>query len=256
MTSTTVKRSLIATFLNTGSVGSPTWSIVGDGVTTAKIGYSPQTLSENYINADSGTTEVESYKPTLPIKATAKAGDAVFDWVDNNIRIPRAVLSTARSEVVNVWLYKTPVSSQYAAERQTCSVAVEDFGGDGGKAAELSYTINFIGDPVRGAFNPGTATWTPGPVLASLASITIGALVLTPLFSTYQIYYTTTTATTPVTVSSVASNPSAVIVQKNGVTTVAQGGSATLASGDNVMTFQVTLGTEVVTYTVIVTKTP
>ena len=53
-----IKRSLLATFLNTGTSESPTWSLIGDGVTEQTINYNPQTTDETYINQDSGDTDV------------------------------------------------------------------------------------------------------------------------------------------------------------------------------------------------------
>ena len=45
-----------------------------------------------YINQDSGTTDVESYKPTIATPMTAIKGDEVFEFVDG-LRVGRKVLS-------------------------------------------------------------------------------------------------------------------------------------------------------------------
>jgi len=159
MTSSTVKRSAFATYLNTGTTQSPTWSLLGDGITAASIAYNPQTLEETYIHQDSGTTEVESYRPNLPIEASCKNGDAVFEFVDA-IRKARGVLTAARSQIVNVWLYETPAGGLYPCEKQDVSIQIDSFGGDGGATTKINYTINFVGDPiVDGTFNPATSTW-------------------------------------------------------------------------------------------------
>lgn len=157
--STTVKRSKFAVYLNIATPASPDWALIGDGITTATVNYNPQTLEETYIHQDSGSTEVESYRPTFPIEATAKDGDEVFDYVDN-LRVNRAVLASAQTEVVLVYLYETPTGSDYPAEKQTCSVQIDSFGGDGGGSAKINYTINFIGDATAGLFNPTTQAFT------------------------------------------------------------------------------------------------
>ena len=158
----TVKRSEFKTFLNTGTTLVPIWSLVGDGVTSAKISYNPETTKEVFIHQNSGTTEIESYAPNMPIEAKAKDGDAVFDYVDA-MRRRRAVLDDAKTEAVNVWLWDTPVSGEYPAEKQQVSIQWEDFGGDGGKAAMGNFTINFIGDPILGTFDPEAAAFTATP---------------------------------------------------------------------------------------------
>jgi hypothetical protein len=254
MTSTNVKRSLIKTFLNIGTTATPIWTLIGDGIATASIKYSPQILDETYIHQDSATIDVESYKPTLPVKASVKVGDPAFNFVDN-IRMHRYVLSDARAEIVNVWLYTSPTLNQYQAERQSVSIQIDDFGGDGGKEAVINYTINFIGDPILGTFNPLTLAFTPVPNQAGLASLTIGTLTLSPTFNTSQLYYTAPTTDTTGTISATAVNSgTATIVIKNGSTTVSNGGSATWTTGQNTVTVAVTVGAETCTYTVVVSK--
>jgi hypothetical protein len=162
VTSEKKKRSLFAKFLNTGTEVAPVWSIVGDGVTTAKVNYNPQTTTEQYINQDSATTEVDSYQPTLPIEASLMVGDAVLDALDD-LRVSRAVLAEAHKELLMVYLYETPVSGAYPAERQTVSVQVDDFGGDAGSAIKANFTLNFIGEAIQGPYNPTTGAFTANP---------------------------------------------------------------------------------------------
>lgn len=158
--STTIKRSAFATFLDDNPGGAANYVMIGDGVTTATINYNPQTLEETYINQDSGTTEVQSYRPNLPIEATAKNGDDVFEFIDN-LRKTRAVLDAAKTTIVNVWLYETPTGDSYPAEQQEVSIQIDSFGGDGGQASKINYTINFLGDPVAGNFDVVLLTFTP-----------------------------------------------------------------------------------------------
>lgn len=152
---TKVKRSQFRTFLNTGTLVTPVWSLIGDGVVTGTINYNPQTTEEVYIHQDSGSTSVEAYKPVMPIEATAINGNADFEFIDN-LRKTRAVLTAAETEIVNVWMYETPTEGAYPAERQAVSIQIDDFGGDGGVATKINYTINFKGDAVLGTFNPTT----------------------------------------------------------------------------------------------------
>ena len=148
----TVKRSQFAVYLNVGTALAPDYALVGDGITTAAINYNPQTSEETYIHQDSGTVEIESYKPTMPIEATAKSGDDVFDFVDG-LRQARAVLDAAKTDAVLVYLYETAVAGEYPAEKQDVSIQIDTFGGDGGASAKLNYTVNFLGDPVLPALS-------------------------------------------------------------------------------------------------------
>lgn len=159
MTVVTIKRSLVKTFLNTGTTGTPIWSLIGDGVTSGQIAYNPKTLSEIYIHQDTGITQVESYAPTIAIEATAKNGDAVFEFIDA-LRKSRAVLDATNSEIVNVWMYETGGPTAYPAEKQSVNIQIDTFGGDGGAAAKIGYTINYLGDPTTGTFNGSTLAFT------------------------------------------------------------------------------------------------
>ena len=158
-----IKRSKLALFMNTAQAGAPTpiWSLVVDGVTEQVIAYNPQTSEETYVHQDSGNTEVESYRLTIATPMTAVAGDAVFEFVDN-LRLQRSVLADAHTQVCIVYLYKTAAEGKYPAEMNECSVQIDDFGGAGGESAKLNFTVNLIGDPQQGTFDPVTKTFTPG----------------------------------------------------------------------------------------------
>lgn len=155
-----VKRSKFATFINVTPSASATYQLIGMGVTTGEIGYNAETEEEIYIHQDSGTTDITAYKPTMPVEATAIQGDPVFDFVDK-LRIDRAVLGDAVTDIVNVWLYQEEQTGAWAAEKQTVAVSIDSFGGEGGKPAKIKYTLNYQGDPVKGTFNPTTKTFTP-----------------------------------------------------------------------------------------------
>lgn len=160
-----IKRSLLATFLNTGTAETPVWSLIGDGVTEQTISYNPQTSDETYINQDSGETDVESYKPTISNPMTAIKGDDVFEFVDE-IRINRKVLGECKTDILIVYLYKDAENGAYPAERNACSVQIDDFGGAGGESAKLNFTINLLGDAALGTFNPTTKTFTEAGAVA------------------------------------------------------------------------------------------
>ena len=154
-----IKRSQLAIFLNTGTSATPLWSLIGDGVTEQTIAYNPQTSDEVYVHQDSGITEVESYKPNIPTPMTAIKGDPVFDFVDA-IRKGRKILTDAQSEVCIVYLYETPITNAYPAEKNVCSIQIDDFGGPGGESAKINFTLNLNGDATQGTFNPMTKAFT------------------------------------------------------------------------------------------------
>lgn len=154
-----IKRSEVKTFVNVNPSGAASYKLIGDGVTTGAIGYNPKTSEETYIHEDSATISVESYAPTLPVEAIAVSGDDVFEFIDG-LRIARAVLDDAETDIVNVWMYESGGPTAYPAEKQTVSIQIDDFGGDGGSSVKINYTVNFIGDPIVGTFNATTSAFT------------------------------------------------------------------------------------------------
>lgn len=251
-----VKRSLFKSFLNTGTLVSPTWSLIGDGVTTATINYNPQTVEETYIIDDTASIAVESYAPNFPVEMTAISGDAVFAYIDV-LRKGRSTLATAETEIVNVWLYRTPALGYYLAEKQAVSIQVDDFGGDGGSATKLNYTINFVGDPVKGYFNPTTLDFVPAPVNTILTTMVIGSVTLTPLFATDPswLFYAGSVTNPTTSVSMTSTLTGATIVQKDGDgVEVSQGGNAALDVGVNHLTIEVTVGDETSIYHIDITR--
>lgn len=89
---------------------------------------------------------------------------------------------------------------------------------------------------------------------ASLNSLTIGTLALSPSFSSGTTNYTASTTSSSVTVNAVANASGATVVIKNGSTTVTNGQSASLSDGENVITIKVTNGGTSRVYKVVVTK--
>lgn len=153
-----VKRSEFWTFIDVVP-STEDYELLGEGVTAGTIQYNPQTTEETYVHEDSATIRLDSYAPNMPIEATAVSGDAVFDFVDG-LRQSRAVLAASETTIVNVWVYEGGGPTAYPAEQQAVSISIDEFGGDGGDATKISFTLNFIGDAVPGTFNSSTNTFT------------------------------------------------------------------------------------------------
>jgi len=153
------KRSEFATYINTTPSTTATYKLLGEGILDSSINYNPQTSEKVYIHQDSGTTDIESYKPTMPVEAEHIESDDALEYLDG-LRKARAVLDAAQTDVVNVWLYETPTAGAYPAEKQAVSIQFDTYGGAGGEIAKMSFTILYRGDPTAGTFNPTTGTFT------------------------------------------------------------------------------------------------
>lgn len=157
-----IKRSLFRTFLNTTpSAETPTYNLLGVNVSELSVDYAPQSESSVDIVSDSADTEITSYQPTAGVSAIATEGDPVFTFI-NGLRRARAVLDDACTNIVNVDLYDPVTGSEgsYVAEKQDVSIQIDSYGGEGGGALTIEYTINYRGDPVPGTFAVATKTFT------------------------------------------------------------------------------------------------
>lgn len=159
--STDMKRSQIAHFLLTDDDPSDVWSLIADGIPSSQVNANPETTTEAYVDQDNASTFVERYAPTLPIEGRAKKGDAVFDYV-YALWKARATGSDAEAYILEVDYSVAPVSTdQYPAQKQKVSIQVDNPpGGEGGRTARISYTINFMGDPVDGLYDVSTGAFT------------------------------------------------------------------------------------------------
>jgi hypothetical protein len=145
--------------MNTTPLTTATYRLIGDGIVSGSIAMNPKVTEETYIHLDSASISVDSYAPKMPVEGSAKNGDEVFEYVDN-LRKTRAVLTDAETDVVNVWMYESGGPTAYPAEKQPVAISVEEFGGEGGVATKIKYTINFIGPAVVGTFNASTKVFT------------------------------------------------------------------------------------------------
>lgn len=156
------KRSEFKSFLNIVPGGTASYKLLGDGIVNGVINYNPNITTEQYIHEDSASASVDSYAPSMPVEATYKKGDLALDYIET-LRKARSVGTAAVTDVVNVWLFETATLGEYPAEKQSVAISFETFGEAGGVSNKISFTLNYIGDPVLGTFNPTTSTFTPNP---------------------------------------------------------------------------------------------
>lgn len=162
-----IKRPLIAHFLDTSKSAtyeSATWVRIGVNVTDMSIDYGAQTETEQDIVSNSATTDVTGYQPTSAVSQQCTKDDGIFEFI-TELRRSRAILGDCHTWMLNVDLWDSTgaeASTTYAAEVQEVSIQVDTYGGAGGETPVQDFTINFIGDPVKGTvtISGGTPAFT------------------------------------------------------------------------------------------------
>lgn len=151
-----IKRSQFWLFIDTTPASTPTWVKLGPGVTSGIVNYNPEVTTETYIHEDTATTLVERYAPSVPVEASCINTDAIFEFIDN-LRRTRATLTDAETDILLVYGYETPVTTdQYPAELQPVSIQIDSFGGEGGVANKINFTIGFRGAATTGLYDVST----------------------------------------------------------------------------------------------------
>ena len=90
--------------------------------------------------------------------------------------------------------------------------------------------------------------------LTSLSTLTVGALVLSPVFDPAITFYTASTPNAEDIITATLADPSATISIVNGTTAVINETAATWAIGENVVIITVTNGSVITTYTLKINK--
>lgn len=160
------KRSAFLLFLNTTPKETTgTYGLVGDGVTELTISYNPQTSTEQYIHQDTANTELTGYQPNAPVTSQVVKGDPAFEYI-NDMRQSLPIGSDAHTDIVMMDAFDTATSGKYPATRQPVSIQIDSYGGAASDPLSIGYTINWRGSGEKGAFDPGTKTFTPGVSVA------------------------------------------------------------------------------------------
>ena len=90
--------------------------------------------------------------------------------------------------------------------------------------------------------------------LTSLMALTVGVLVLSPVFDPVTTFYTASTPNAEDIITATTTDPSATITIVNGTTAVTSGTAATWAIGENVMAITITNGSAVTIYILRINK--
>ena len=150
-----INRSQFLTYLDTTpSSLTPTWNILGVGITEYGISYNPQVDSEKWIIEDNARTDHSSNQKQGSVTQKCYKGDAVFEFVNagrDKLNYKAHVLDIDR------W---NGNGSTYPAKYNDVIITVTSYMGED---ASIEYDIYYDGDSVEGTvtFTGNTPTFTP-----------------------------------------------------------------------------------------------
>lgn len=154
-----INRSQFLTYLDTTpSSLSPTWNILGVGITEYGISYNPQVDTEKWIIEDNARTDHSSNQKQGSVTQKCYKGDPVFEFINAG----RDQLNY-KSHVLDIDRWNGTGSS-YPAKMNDVIITVTNYMGEN---AEIEYDIYYDGDSVEGTvtFAGNVPTFTPATSL-------------------------------------------------------------------------------------------
>lgn len=144
--------------------------LLGEGISSLTEEFNAEEEAQQWINQESGTTDIKSYTPSIEVERQNVDQDDsdLSDWFDEMIDTLPTGKSAATSYVRVRLVGNGPT---YPAILQPCVVTVRSTGGDAGGNVTDSITLGGRGDKIKGTFTVSGNTGTFTKDGASSASV-------------------------------------------------------------------------------------
>lgn len=144
----------------TPTAGTPTYELIGEGITALTPTQNPQTETKQYIHELFSTTTVTSLQKQFAYSGERVVNDPVNDYLAS---LEDKVGEDLKTTLIIYHDYDetSDGSGTYTAKRYDVVVAVSNPGDrSGGATLAISGTIYVNGDPTEGTFTASTKTFT------------------------------------------------------------------------------------------------
>jgi hypothetical protein len=165
------KRKTVANYLKVNGA----YELLGSGFTELNESFSPQTSSKRYINQASATQSISGYEWSTSFNADQIVSNVAIEYIRSIAELLKTGADT-ETEYVIVDLDKaTGVEGEYYARKINVAIAVDSTDDNDG---ELGNSGNFLGqsDPVEGIFNVTTKTFSAGPYVGVIGTLTVNSI--------------------------------------------------------------------------------
>lgn len=136
------------------------YHLLGEGISSLTEEFNAEEETEQWINQESGSTDIKSYTPSIEVERQDVDQDdtALTEWFDKMID----TLPTGKSAATSYIRVRLKGSGPtYSAILQPCTVTVGSTGGDAGGNVTDVITLGGRGDKIKGTFNMETMKFTP-----------------------------------------------------------------------------------------------
>ena len=155
-----MKREQLAHFVDTSMASdTPTYVLLGDGIASLTENFNAETETTQWINQESGTTNIKSYTPSFDVERQDCIDDDCRDWIKSIIDdLPTG--EEAQTYVVRVDKSSANTDGSYPAVRRLFAVSATSTGGDAGGYVVDAVSFGGAGDATKGTFDVDTLTFT------------------------------------------------------------------------------------------------
>lgn len=155
-----VTRNKRKSYMNTGTVNAPTWSLIGEGFTSLSEAKNPTEYSRHYVHEATERTDITGYAPSISYALDVYSDDPCIKKIIE-ITDKEEVGEASQVEIVNVNEFE-PVANAtdtYVAYKRTYSVVPANVG-EGTDALNYTGTFKAAGDSVPGKCACANGAWS------------------------------------------------------------------------------------------------
>lgn len=161
-----IARKYMAHFLDASFGGATAdWYRIGEDLEEYNVDMNPDTEVKKNILGNT-TFNHNGYEPSADSDPFyARVGDALFEKLQEIVDT-QANDDTCKTSSLEVHLWDGSADSGYVAYKQDCYVVPTSYGGDT-SGYQIPFQVNYVGEKVKGMYNPATKAFTPASEVES-----------------------------------------------------------------------------------------
>lgn len=158
-----IDRKYMAHFLDSGSLCgglTPGYERLGKDLEEYNVELNPDTETKKNIIGETSFVH-NGYEPSSEVDPFYAETDSVLFEKLQKIIDERLKDDNLKTNAVEVHLWTEKTEEAYEAYQQECYVVPTSYGGDT-SGYQIPFTVNYVGERVKGTYNISTGAFTPG----------------------------------------------------------------------------------------------
>ena len=154
------ERKLMAHLINgtPGKDATPTWERIGADLEEFNIEMNAEVETTANILGET-SVKLAGYQPQASVEPYYADPDTELSQLIQGIVDGRKMLDEAKTDVLEVHLWDGSPESGYTAYKESAIVEIISYGGDT-TGYQVPFNLHYLGDRVKGTYNPSTKVFT------------------------------------------------------------------------------------------------